>query len=495
MARIAVGGWQHETNTFAPIKADYAAFERPGGWPAMSRGEAMFDALEGVHVPAAGAIEALDRAGHHLLPLLWCAATPCAHVTRDAFERISATFLGDVEAAMPLDGIYLDLHGAMVCEHLEDGEGEFLARLRELVGAELPIAVSLDLHANVTAAMVEHASVIDVYRTYPHVDMGETGARTATHLDALLKSGERWHAALRHSDFLVPLNWGCTLVEPARSIYAALPDVVGGEVAAAALAMGFPLADIAEAGPAALAYARTQRAADDAAELLIRAVGEREQDFAGRVWSPADAVAEARRLLERGGTGPVVLADSQDNPGGGGPGDTTGLLRALVEGGAEGAVFGLVRDPDAAAAAHAAGIGATLELALGERSRLPGHEPYRAQFEVLGLGDGSFTATGPMWHGARMRLGPMALLETGGVRVMVSSKGVQLADRAIMRHLGLEPVEQRIIALKSSVHFRNDFQDIAREILIVAAPGPVYADPGALEFENLRPGVRKRPGG
>ena len=494
MARIAAGGWQHETNTFAPIKADYAAFEHPGGWPAMSRGDAMLEALEGVHVPAAGALETLAGRGHELIPLMWCAATPCAHVTEDAFERIAAMFLSDIEAALPLDGIYLDLHGAMVCEHLEDGEGEFLSRIRALVGPEVPIAVSLDLHANVTDAMVAHASVIDIYRTYPHVDMGETGARTARHLDVLLKSGERWHCALRHAGFLVPLNWGCTLMEPARSIYEALPGAVGGDVAAAAMAMGFPLADIAEAGPAALAYARTQAAADAAADALIRAVNERESDFAGRIWAPAEAVAEARRLAGTG-TGPVVLADSQDNPGGGGPGDTVDMLRALVEGGAEGAVFGLVLDPDAADAAHDAGIGATLELSLGERSALPGHEPYRGKFEVLRLGDGKFTATGPMWGGARMRLGPMALLETGGVRVMVTSRGVQLADRAIMRHLGLEPAEQRIIALKSSVHFRNDFEEIAREILVVAAPGPVYADPGALEFRNLRAGVRKRPGG
>ncbi len=492
MARIAVGGWQHETNTFAPLKADFAAFEQAGGWPGLSRGREMFDAVEGVHLPVTGAIEALDRRGHALVPLLWCSATPSAHVTEDAFERISSMFLEDLEKAMPVDGIYLDLHGAMVCEHLEDGEGEFLNRLRALVGDDLPVAVSLDLHANVTEAMVRHASVLDIFRTYPHVDMGETGARAAAHLHTLIDGGERWAAALRRTEFLIPLNWGCTLVDPARSIYADLPRLIDGPVTAVSLACGFHLADIAEVGPAIVAYAREQAAADAAADALLDIVNGKEAEFAGRIWDPDEAVAEALARAPRA-SGPVVLADSQDNPGGGGTGDTTGMLDALVKGGAAGAVLGVLCDPQAAAAAHTAGIGAQLELALGGKSGAPGQAPYVARFEVLALGDGRFTATGPMWLGSRMRLGPMALLEVSGVRVLVASKAMQAADRAMFRHLGVEPADQSILVLKSSVHFRNDFQDIAECILVVAAPGPVYADPGRLEFRNIRPGVRLTP--
>ena len=494
MARIAVGGWQHETNTFAPVKADFAAFEEAGGWPGLSRGREMFDAVEGVHLPITGAMETLDRRGHELVPLLWCAATPSAHVTEDAFERIARMLLSDLEQALPVDGVYLDLHGAMVCEHFEDGEGEFLKRLRALVGDDLPVAVSLDLHANVTEDMVRYATVLDIFRAYPHVDMGETGARTAEHLHRLIETGERWASAFRRTDFVIPLNWGCTLMDPAKSLYARVPDLIADQVTAVSLACGFHLADIAEMGPGMVAYALDQDAADNAADALLELVNENEAAFAGRIWDPGEAVAEAISRAASAGA-PVVLADTQDNPGGGGTGDSTGLLRALVEGQASGAVLGVLCDPGAAAAAHAAGVGAQLSLDLGGKSGAAGQQPYAAHYKVLALGDGRFTATGPMWLGSRMRLGPMALLEVSGVRVLVGSKAEQAADQSMFRHLGVEPAEQSIIALKSSVHFRNDFQDIADSVLVVAAPGPVYADPGRLDFRNMRPGVRLVPRG
>lgn len=492
MARIAIGGWQHETNTFAPIKADFDAFVRGGEWPPLSRGPELFKAVEGVHLPVTGAIDTLRPLGHELLPLLWTAATPSAHVTEDAFERISTMLIEDLSAALPVDGVFLDLHGAMVCEHLQDGEGELLRRVRSVVGPGVPVAASLDLHANLTPAMVGYADVLDIYRTYPHIDMGETGARTARHLHHMVTTGERWHAALRRPQFLIPLNWGCTLIEPARAIYSMIPPLIGDTVTAVAMACGFPLADIADVGPAVLSYARTRGAAEQACSHLLAALEYREGDFAGRVYSPDAAVAEAKRLAEHG-NGTVILADSQDNPGGGGPGDTTGVLQALVDGDAQGAVVAVIADPEAATKAHAAGVGAEIELPLGEKSGFGNRTPYVARFKVLRLGDGSFVATGPMYRGARMHLGKMALLETAGVRVMVASVPVQVADQSILRHLGIEPAAERIIALKSSVHFRNDFQAMAAAILLVAAPGPVYLDPEQLPFQNMRPGIRRTP--
>lgn len=489
MARIAVGGWQHETNTFAPIKADFAAFAEPNDWPGLCRGADLFREVDGVHLPITGAIETLRGQGHELVPLLWCSATPSAHVTEDAFERIATMLLEDIAAAGSLDGIYLDLHGAMVCEHHQDGEGEFLRRVRDLVGPDLPVAVSLDLHANLTRAMVEHASVLDLYRTYPHIDMGETGSRTAAHLDRLIVGGERWAKALRRTDFLIPLNWQCTLVEPAASLYGQIPDLIRGDVQAVGFGCGFPLSDIAEIGPGVVAYGSDQAAADQAADTLIQAIEDAESDFGGRLYAPGEAVSEALRISAQHAA-PVILADTQDNPGGGGPGDTVGLLRALLEGGADGALFGLVCDSEVAARAHSTGVGARLEASLGERSGLPGHEPLAARFRVAALGDGRFTATGAMYRGAHMQLGPMALLEVGGIRVGVSSRAAQVADQSMFRHLGIEPARERIIALKSSVHFRADFQAMAAAVMVVAAPGPVIADPTRLDFQNLRPGLR-----
>ncbi|MGH8747024.1 MAG: M81 family metallopeptidase, partial [Burkholderiales bacterium] len=155
MARIAVGGFQHETNTFAPSRADYAAFEAGGGWPGAQYGEALFDAVEGANIPAAGAIQALRALGHRLVGTAWAAASPSAHVTDEAFERILGGLIENLKAALPVDGVCLDLHGAMVTESHDDGEGEILRRVREVVGPRVPIAASLDLHCNLTRAMLE----------------------------------------------------------------------------------------------------------------------------------------------------------------------------------------------------------------------------------------------------------------------------------------------------------------------------------------------------
>jgi microcystin degradation protein MlrC len=192
----------------------------------------------------------------------------------------------------------------------------------------------------------------------------------------------------------------------------------------------------------------------------------------------------------------VVLADTQDNPGAGGNGDTTGLLAALVRQNARDATLGLLIDPESAARAHEAGKGATLPFALGGRSRVVGDAPLSGEFTVERLGDGRFTCTGPMFHGFRMDLGRMALLRSRtapGVRVALASRKCQAADQEMFRHLGVEPSRERIVALKSSVHFRADFEPVAKEVLVVKAPGPALADPAEFRWTKLRKGMRMRP--
>jgi len=495
MARIAFGGFQHETNTFAPSKATYADFVKPGAWPGLTRGEALFDAIKGINIPVAGFVEAARAQGHTLLPLSWSNATPSAHVTEDAYERIVGQILADLAEMKDLDGLYLDLHGAMVAEHVDDGEGEMLRRVRAVVGPDLPIAVSLDLHANVTPAMVEHADMLEIYRTYPHVDMAATGRRSALQLAALIKGEGGRCKAFRQLPFMIPLTSGCTYQGPAKEVYRAVkllaqePGVTG-----ISFACGFCPADFDGAGASLVAYGRTQEAADRAADNLFEAALERESAFALEALQPTEAVREAIRIA-RHAARPVVLADAQDNPGGGANSDTTGLLRALISEGAEGAVLANLYDPEAAAAAHAAGEGAEIALALGGHSGVPGDAPLKATFKVLRLGDGQCTGTGPFYKGAHMQLGLTALLETAGVRIAVASAKVQLADQAMLRHLGVEPAQQKILALKSSVHFRADFQPIAEAVLVVVSPGPVVLDNRELPFRRLRPGLRIMPGG
>src|SRR3954447_24021015 len=175
MATIAVAGFHHETNTFAPSKATYADFESGGGWPALTRGARAVEVVEGMNIALAGFATAARAAGHRLVPLIWANATPSAHVTRDAYERISGALLEELGRAEKVDAVYLDLHGAMVSEHLDDGEGELLRRIRELLGPRVPVVVTLDYHANVTPLMVAAADALIGYRTYPHIDMADTG--------------------------------------------------------------------------------------------------------------------------------------------------------------------------------------------------------------------------------------------------------------------------------------------------------------------------------
>ncbi|MBM3352208.1 MAG: M81 family metallopeptidase [Betaproteobacteria bacterium] len=494
MARIAIGGFQHETNTFAPSKADYAQFEAGGGWPGVKYGEPIFGALEGANIPAQGAVQALRAAGHSLVGTAWAAASPSAHVTREAFERILGEMVARLKALLPVEGVYLDLHGAMVSEDYEDGEGEILRRVREVIGARVPLVASLDLHGNVTRAMVAQADALVGYRTYPHVDMADTGARAARLLDTMLQTGTRPAQAYAALDFLTGLPSQCSFIEPCRGIYAMLERLEHSSAAMLSFMPGFPMADFEECGMTVFGYGADAAKVSAAVEQLRGAVADAEKDFALELHSPDEAVQRARARGEPGK--PVVIADTQDNPGAGGNGDTTGMLAALVRQRATEATLGMLIDPESARRAHEAGQGATLAFALGGRSRIPGDAPFSGEFTVERLGDGQFTCTGPMFKGFRMTLGPMALLRSKaapGVRVVLASRKCQAADKEMFRHLGVEPVRERMMVLKSSVHFRADFEPIAREVLVARSPGPALADPAQFPWKKLRKGLRLRP--
>jgi microcystin degradation protein MlrC len=489
MARIAIGGFQHETNTFAPSKADYAAFEAGGGWPGAQYGEPIFAAVEGANIPAAGAIQALRQLGHSLVGTAWAAASPSAHVTADAFERIAGEMEKRLQAAGPVDAVYLDLHGAMVVDTYDDGEGELLRRVRSVVGQGIPIVASLDLHANVTHAMIERADALVAYRTYPHVDMAETGARAARVLHQMLGSGKRPEGSFHQLDYLTGIPSQCSFIEPCKAIYQELARLEERHGAVLSFTPGFPMADFAECGMAVFGYG-----APEAVQRLRGIVADSEKSFAMELHDAPDAV---RRAKSRGETGaPIVLADTQDNPGAGGNGDTTGLLKVLIQQDVPDAVLGMLIDPASAQRAHEVGQGNSSVFALGGRSRIPGDAPLHGEFSVEKLGDGRFTCTGPMFKGFRMNLGPMALLRSRaapGVRVVLASRKCQAADQEMFRHVGVEPRRSRIVALKSSVHFRADFEPIAKEVLVVKAPGPALADPAEFKWTKLRKGVRLRP--
>jgi microcystin degradation protein MlrC len=491
MARIAVGGLQHETNTFADSRARFEDFVAADAWPGLTRGTALFDAVAGINLPIAGFIDVARADGHALVPLSWSAAQPSGFVTGDAYERLVSLLLDDLRAALPVDAVYLDLHGAMVAEHVDDADGELLARVRAVLGARVPLVASVDFHANVSARMVEAADLLIGYRTYPHVDMADTGAAVAAGLAPLL-SGARFSRALAHTDFLIPLTWQCTLMEPMRSLMdlrAALECEHGAHLT---LAGGFALADVAECGPAVLGYGLDPRGVRRAVEGLAFALRRAERRFAGRFWSIGEALAEAARRAPRPGH-PLLLVDTQDNPGAGGDADTTSLVKAVAASGLRPAACGVLCDPQSAARAHAAGLGTTIDADVGGHRGFAGETPWSGRFRVAALGDGRFVGTGPFYRGGRFDLGPMACLERDGLSIVVASRKQQAADQAMFRHVGVEPAAQAVLVLKSSVHFRADFGPMAADVLIVRAPGPGPADPSELRYRKLREGVRTRP--
>ena len=494
MARIAIGGFLHETHSFAPLPTAYRDFLKPGGFPAMQRGAGLIGALRGVSVPSAGAIAVLEAAEATLVPLTWCFASPAGPIHDEAFERIAAMICADLSVALddaPLDGVYLDLHGAALAESFPDAEGELLRRVRAIVGPDMPLTISLDPHCNLTPGMVALADAAVPFRTYPHVDMKAAGAQAATLLLQRIARGKPWARAFRQIDFWIPLGSQCTLMAPMTEVMAertALAERHGS--AELAFCFGFPYADFHDCGVALAAYADTQAAADAAADEFAAYIARRERDFTQDVLAADVAVRTA--MAATSGAGPVVIADTQDNPGGGGHGDTTGILAELVRQGAVGAVMCLINDAESAAACHAAGVGARVTLSLGGKSD---GTPLPCAATVEKLTDGRFTLTGPMGAGNPADLGPCALIRIEpGVRVIVVSRKTQAHDQAIPRHMGIEPKDVPILVLKSSVHFRADFGPIAGRIIVAAAPGPVVADPATLTFQNLRPGLRLRPG-
>lgn len=491
--RIVIAGFQHETNRFGATRAALSDFEMADSWPGMLHGEGVLEGLTGSTLPLWGFAEAARKDGAELIPIVWCAAEPSSFVTDSAYEHIAGLILDGIRHAGAIDGIYLDLHGAMVTESHADGEGELLSRLRALVGPTLPITISLDNHANISPLMVRQASTITAFRSYPHLDMDATGARCWPLMQALL-AGARPVPSLRKAPFLIPLQAQFTGTAPLDRLYERIAAIGPAPSRWAELATGFPASDTEETGPAILAYAEDQASADALADSLMAELIKAEEEFDTGTLTPAQAVAEAIRLTATQ-PGAVVLADIEDNPGAGATSDTTGLLAALITGGARNAVLGMLDDAETAAAAHHHGIGARFQAKLGGKAGPD--EPHACTVVVEALSDGRFDFSGEMYRGSTADAGPCALLliedARASVRVVVSSKRCQCLDQAIFRHIGIALEDQRIIAVKSSVHYRADFEPLATAVISVSSPGLNPCSLDQVPFSGLSPGIRLGP--
>lgn len=490
--RIAVGGFLHETNTFVEPKTAWADFARGGAFPPATEGDDILKVFRGINLAIAHFMDGAEAQGHTMVPLIWSCAQPAGYVTDEAFEH-TATRLETALAREKVDAVFLELHGAMVTETHDDGEVALLRRVRAAVGPKVPILISLDLHANLDPEIVEFADFISSYQTYPHVDWGASGGRCAEWLARVL-AGKATARAFRNFPYLIPVTTGCTYVQPSMGLYDLLKRInAEDERVHLSLNMGFPPADIPFVGPSITGYGTDQAAVDAAADRLHAAVMDAEAGFAAHRPRPvADAVAEAMRIAANGAPKPVVMADTQDNSGAGGPSNTTGLIMELLRQGATRAVVGLVHDPKAAAEAHARGLGAVLDK-VGGGLEGPGQEPAPGPWKVEALSDGRFKGTSPMLRSVVTDMGKTALLSQGGVKVLVGSIRQQPIHREVFTHIGVDLMACAIVGVKSSAHFRSGYQEIAEKVIVTLAPGVNVEDPASFRFTKIRPGVRLRP--
>jgi microcystin degradation protein MlrC len=481
---VLIAGFMHETNTFSKLPTDLAAYRARS----LYRGGEVPANMRGTKTEIAAFLDAGARYGWRVTHPLFANATPSGRVTRAAFEALSGEILAAVDAEGPFDAILLSLHGAMVVAHADDGEGLLLQLIRDRVGGRVPIAVTLDLHANVTDRMAELADVMISYRTYPHVDQYEIASRAAELIHRTLAGEIRPATVVARGAMLDGADHGRTTAPGPMTEVLAEADALLGEpgVLATSINAGFPWADIHETGPSAVIVG-------DGDDPRYRGMAE---GLIARIWAERHrstvetlGIAPAlQRLGEAATPGkPVVLADFADNPGGGGYGDATGLLGAMIAAGLENAAFATIYDPAAAARCSEAGVGASVGLALGGKVDPRYGGPLQVTGRVANLTDGRFVFEGPMMQGTKCDMGPTAVLRVGGIDIVVASARYQAFDRRFFTHAGIEPTQKAVLAVKSAHHFRAAFGPIAGAIIAVdAGDGLTSRNYKELPFRKVR---------
>lgn len=472
--RIALGGVIHETNTFCAGLTPASDFRQLAG-------DEITDFHTGVRTYQGGAIEAAGRHGYDLVPIFVANATPSATIAREAYESLRDRLLDGIRDEGPFDAICLTLHGAGVAEGYDDIEGDIVKRTRELVGADMPIVVTLDLHGNMTEEMVRHADLCLPCHYYPHIDMYERGQEA---IDSLARMAAGEIKPTSHLTILPMVIATTTSNLPPISEINELCFAKEQEdgVLDCAMNHGFAPADIPQVGITILAT--TNDDPDRAREVA--------DEIAGIIWSRRDEFPHTLRTAEEAIEAalatdgqPVILNEASDNPGGGGPGDGTHLLRAMLDAGLENATFGHIWDADVAEQAHEARPGATIQIKLGGKTEELHGEPLEVTAYVKGISDGQFIQQSPMGQGSRINLGKMARLEIDGIDVLVSSRRAQTLDPEVFLLHGIDVMRYKIVAIKSSAHFRAGFEPIAHAIIQADTPGLNSVDLSAFTYHRI----------
>jgi microcystin degradation protein MlrC len=480
--RFLIAMMKHETNTFSPIPTDLQRFRNWG----LYEGDAVKRAYAGTNHPLAAFLDIAAQAGAEAVTPIAAEAMPSGPVQRAAYDYLTGRIL-DALAEGSYDAAFLDLHGAMVAEDEVDGEGGLLERVRQIAPG-LPVAVTFDMHGNMSERIIANATAINGYKSYPHTDMYAAGLQIGRVLMRALKGEIEPVIAWGSLPLLAQTLRMGTADEPMKTMQQMCRDVEREPgILAASVFGGFPMADIAIAGLSAVVVSdRARERADAVVGRLLDAAWARKADFIYQHEPLEKAVARAKTLTD----GPVVLLDHADNVGSGGTSDSMAVIAELLRQGLEDVAVGAVWDPDAVKRMMAAGVGATVTLDLGGKTDMPSigarGKPLRLTGTVRRLSDGQWTVRGPMYTGAKVTTGPTALFTTGGLSIVVTSLHHEPWDIGIFTSIGIDPHHCRYLLLKSRIHYRAGFAPLAKATITLDGEGVTTSDNSILQFENVR---------
>lgn len=483
MTRVAIGGILHESNTFNP------ALTRLGDF-VVSRGDQVVSTWRGSYHEIGGFIEGASRHGFEIVPTLMAEATPAGRVTSEAFEALTHELAERLIGALPLDGVLLALHGAMVSEQYPDGDGEIMSRLRETLGRDLPIVVTHDFHANISEQVVEKSTVLLVYKTNPHLDQLECGLQAVEILSRVLQGSVKPVQALCKPPMLLNIVHQNTGVDPMKGIMQTARALEQNpRILAASVAAGYQYADVFEMGPSAVVVA------DADAGLAEREA----KGLSDKLWNIRDELAfelpgaaEAVRRAKESNEAPVVLADMGDNIGGGSAGDSTFLLSELLHQQAEGWLV-VLADPQAAQSCAHSGVGTFVTIEVGGKTDTWHGVPIPVTGRVKSIHDGRYQETEPRHGGYRDHdQGLTAVLEIGesacGVPrllVLTTQREAPFSLQQLLS-LGIEPQRQKILVVKAAIAYRAAYEPIAGRIIEVDSPGLTAVNPTRFTYRDVR---------
>ena len=481
--KFVVAQVKHETHSFVPDTTALDQFNAAGALPLS--GEEAADAYRHRNCAVSAFIRIIEEQGYDCTVAVAGEAMPSGPVEDEAFEWMCGKILDEVRSGC--DGVLLDLHGSMVTQSLDDGEGELLARIRK-IRPDLPVGAALDFHATLTDRMLDNCDVITLYRTLPHVDMYDTGARAARMLmDMILGNTRPAMQAIR-----IPLMAGLEKMDPEdpplKSVWEKIHELEGREgILNADLSCGHPFTDVYPGGMAAVVVADgSAPLARDTAEAIMTAVWEKKASLVVAP-EPYKTTLEKAQAFTRG---PVIMADSGDIPASGGFAADMTVLKTAMDMGFEDMVAGPFHDPEAVQKMIRAGVGAELTLDIGGRTSAPllnySAAPLSVTGRVRAVVDGRFTATGPMLKGLSVSIGLMAVLSAGSLDILVTEQRIEALDVAVFTHVGIDPERKKYTLLKSRQHFRAAFEPIARHVVRIAGPGVTNPDFSNFPFRNIQ---------